>query len=884
MRRRSQLREPVPAMASGQARRKRPQVRGRFLFSGDEKLRICGVTYGTFRPDEARNEFHPVRAARDFAKMASKGINAIRTYTVPPVWLLDLALQHSLWVMVGIPWEQHITFLDDRARVCAIEERLRSAVRSCAAHPAILCFAIGNEIPNTIVRWYGHRRIEKFLERLYRLVKNEDPNALVTYVNYPTTEYLALPFLDLVCFNVYLESQNSWERYLARLQNLAAERPLILSEIGLDSRRNGEERQAQSLDWLIRTAFTSGGAGVFVFGWTDEWYRGGFDIEDWDFGLTRRDRTEKVALEIVHRAFTEATFRAARDWPSITVVVCSYNGHRTLGECLDGISKLRYRNFEVILVDDGSSPPLEPIVAPYGFRTIRTPNHGLSAARNLGMEAAGGEIIAYLDDDAYPDPDWLTYLADSFLKTTHVGIGGPNIAPPGDGRIADCVANAPGGPVHVLLSDDTAEHIPGCNMAFRKAALQAIGGFDPKFRVAGDDVDLCWGLQKQGGTLGFHPAAVVWHHRRNSVRAYWKQQKGYGRAEALLQRKWPEKYNSAGHLSWTGRIYGRGLVHGLAQVSRIYHGTWGAAPFQSLYQRESHTVLSVLLMPEWYLIVLFLGLTTVLCQDYERLRLAALLFLLALSVPVVQAWRSVARATFPAVQSATERLALRLFTATLYILQPIARLWGRVQHGLSPWRKRAAGFCAPRLKQYQIWSEVWQAPTRWLEAVEEALRPTGGPALRGGDFDRWDLEVPGGISGSCRLRMAVEEHGAGRQLVRFRCWPRPAPFVLTLLVLFAVGAIDAELSHAISAAAFLGSTAALLAFHVVQQCGAAMAAADSALRQLHARRSLEGAEQKDFSPPRVQWEQPPNFGAGLHVNRLQQSTAADGVAPTGGDD
>src|SRR5256886_17283018 len=122
--------------------------------------------------------------------------------------------------------------------------------------------------------------------------------------------------------------------------------------------------------------------------------------------------------------------------------------------------------------------------------------------------------------------------------------------------------------------------------------------------------------------------------------------------------------------------------------------------------------------------------------------------------------------------------------------------------------------------------------------------------------------------------MAVEEHGAGTQLVRFRCWPRPAPFVLTLLVLFAVGAIDAGLSHAIFAAAFLGSTAAFLAFHVVRQCGAAMAAADSAVRQLLARCSLEIAKQKDFSPPRVQWEQPPNFSAGLHVNRMQQSTAA----------
>src|SRR5260370_26225027 len=104
---------------------------------------------------------------------------------------------------------------------------------------------------------------------------------------------------------------------------------------------------------------------------------------------------------------------------------------------------------------------------------------------------------------------WVIYLVDSFLKTNHVGIGGPNIAPPGDGRIADCVANAPGGPVHVLLSDDTAEHIPGCNMAFRKAALQAIGGFDPKFRAAVHDRDRCLRLQKPSGTLGFHPAALA---------------------------------------------------------------------------------------------------------------------------------------------------------------------------------------------------------------------------------------------------------------------------------------------------------------------------------------------------------------------------------------
>src|SRR6184192_3753850 len=143
-------------------------------------------------------------------------------------------------------------------------------------------------------------------------------------------------------------------------------------------------------------------------------------------------------------------------------------------------------------------------------------------------------------------PHWLTYLAAAFLSTTHAAVGGPNIAPPGDGGIAEAVANAPGNPTHVLVSDQEAEHIPGCNMAVRKNCLQAVGGFDPQFRVAGDDVDLCWRLRECGDTLGFSPAAMGWHHRRDSVRAFWKQQVGYGKAEALLERKWPEKYNVAG--------------------------------------------------------------------------------------------------------------------------------------------------------------------------------------------------------------------------------------------------------------------------------------------------------------------------------------------------
>jgi GT2 family glycosyltransferase len=188
------------------------------------------------------------------------------------------------------------------------------------------------------------------------------------------------------------------------------------------------------------------------------------------------------------------------------------------------------------------------------------------------------------------------------MNSSHAGIGGPNIAPAEDGPIAKCVANSPGGPVHVLLSDEIAEHIPGCNMSFRKDALMEIGGFDPIYRSAGDDVDICWRIQQTGRTIGFHPAALVWHHRRNSIKAYWKQQKGYGKAEALLEAKWPEKYNGFGHLAWAGRIYGNGFTLPIKlKKDKVFHGTWGTALFQSVYQPAEGFLNALPLMPEWYL-------------------------------------------------------------------------------------------------------------------------------------------------------------------------------------------------------------------------------------------------------------------------------------------
>ena len=812
----------------------RPAANGKFLCAGGRKLFVRGVTYGTFRPGAGGAEgYDPGMAERDFAAMSAQGINAVRVYTVPPRWLLDLALRQGLRVMVGLPWEQHVAFLESAATAAAIEARVRAGVRSCAGHPAVLCYAIGNEIPCSIVRWYGRRRVEGFLRRLYRAAKSADPGGLVTYVNYPSTEYLDLPFLDFACFNVYLESRETLEAYIGRLQVLAGDRPLVMAEIGLDSRRNGLAAQAASLDWQIRTVFAGGCAGAFAFAWTDEWHRGGFDIEDWDFGLTDRQRRPKPALDAVRHAFAEIPLAPGVAWPRISVVVCSFNGERTIGACCEALVRLDYPDYEVIVVDDGSTDRTAEIARGFGFRVISTENQGLSSARNTGMQAAAGEIIAYTDDDAPPDPHWLTFLAWGFMTTGHAAIGGPNIAPPG-GLIADCVAHAPGGPVHVLLSDRVAEHVPGCNLAVRRRCLEEIGGFDPRYRAAGDDVDVCWRLQERGWSIGFSPAAMVWHHRRSSVRAYWKQQQGYGRAEALLEQKWPGKYNSLGHLTWRGRIYGNGIARALTSWrGRVYQGPFGSAPFQSIYHPAPGVLASLPLMPEWYGVIFMLAAFSLLGLHWPPLAWCLVPLAAAVVAPVAQALASAARARWSnAPASRGQRAGRFLLTAFLHLIQPLARLTGRLRHGLTPWRRRVPELAVTLPRSLTLWSETWRAPEAWLTDVRETIAATGTVVLASGEFDRWDLEARGGVLGSARLRMAVEEHGAGRQLLRVRFWPRLSRFGVLLAILLGLLAVAAADDEAWAGVAVLAACALLLTSRMLVESASAVAVLRAAVRRV----------------------------------------------------
>ena len=526
-----------PASASAE----RPRAHGKYVFVGDRKFYVRGVTYGPFRSDGSGNEFHLAQAVRDFREMSACGVNAVRTYTVPPRWFLDVAHSYNLRVMVGIPWEQHIAFLENAQSAQSIEQRVRAVVRSFAEHPAVLCYAVGNEIPAPIVRWYGHRRIEAFLHRLCQAAKAEDPGGLVSYINYPTTEYLELPFLDLVGFNVYLESEDRFQAYLGRLQNLAGERPLIIAELGLDSRRHGEGEQARALNSL-----------------------------SWRVGI------------------------------------CCFSAYLPLGTEL-------------------------PI---FGATDTRVVSARPVAGRTSSPELALAAVVA-------------------------------------------CGSPVPAG-CYSVTGASLAERC--CRKVLRSSSIGARENLD-------------------------------------------------------------------------------------ARLGRV-------------------------------------------------------------AIPDT------------AARTSARPPPLRSF----------------------PWRcPRVDAKCIPRSKSFQFWSETWQTAERRLESLENSLRTQGTTPLRGSDYERWDLEVRGGALGACRLRMAIEEHGAGRQMIRLRCWPHFPSAGLTCISISALAAAVAALDGALGAFAFFAVLAGFTAYRAIKQAGARMAAIRAAIHAqgLHeiARKPAQRAAQPESYLHRVQREQ-----------------------------
>ena len=266
------------------------QTDGKFFRAGNQRVRMNAVTYGPF-PGGWPESFEA-----DFSQIVAAGFNAVRLYELPDLRLLGAARDHQLQVFGGLKWGQSADFFREPGIFTAAVISLANSLKEIGDHPALAGIYVGNEVPADLARWMGPLKVRRAIEALIDTGKELAPQLLFAYANYPSSEYLEPENADFTAFNVYLEDETAFRNYVKRLHHIAGDRPLVIAEFGLDSRRNGLERQAEVLGWATQAAFDLETAGMTVYAWSDRWWNAGAEVLDWDFGLLDREGKAKPAL------------------------------------------------------------------------------------------------------------------------------------------------------------------------------------------------------------------------------------------------------------------------------------------------------------------------------------------------------------------------------------------------------------------------------------------------------------------------------------------------------------------------------------------------------------------------------------------------------------
>ena len=234
--------------------------------------------------------------------------------------------------------------------------------------------------------------------------------------------------------------------------------------------------------------------------------------------------------------------------PFVTVVVPVWNGERTIGDCLASILASEYPvdRREVVVVDNGSSDGTADVARRFAVRCVTEPRRGHSHARNRGIEAAHGEILAFTDADCTVATNWLKELVSGFDAPEVFAVAGEVIAFPPATPVERYVAMRK--PSYL---EWTADRVHGwflfASAAVRSDVFSQIGVFDPRFKGGGEDIDLVWRLERAGLGVRRQPRAVVFHRHRTTGPRLFHQHRGLGRGQAVLCRKYPEE------LRWTWR-------------------------------------------------------------------------------------------------------------------------------------------------------------------------------------------------------------------------------------------------------------------------------------------------------------------------------------------
>ncbi len=310
---------------------------------------------------------------------------------------------------------------------------------------------------------------------------------------------------------------------------------------------------------------------------------------------------------------------------------------------------------------------------------------------------------------------------------------------------------------------------------------------------------------------------------------------GYGKAEAMVERKWPGKYNTAGQIAWGGRIYSDGLLRSVQYArGRIYQGTWGTAFYTRLYSPQPGLLHSLPAMPQWILLNVVLAGLSAVGFLWPRLLIALPLLTLNLAVGLLTVAMHISFIRFSSCpETRIARVRLRVLTASLYLLQPLARFWGRLRYEFGLWRDlRKVGLSFPLRRGFRLWNEKGLSSIERLQAIESTLREAAAVVRRGGDYDDWDLEVGSGVFGNVRLRLVSEEYGSGKQLVRLRGYPRFSLPGLVLASSLAALAWASGSDHARTASCVLGVLALAVGGLTFQAVGSATAVVCRALNKL----------------------------------------------------
>ncbi|MGZ3512119.1 MAG: glycosyltransferase family 2 protein, partial [Candidatus Binataceae bacterium] len=364
--------------------------------------------------------------------------------------VLDLATYTGLHALVEVAVKPEDLLDSARARETAA--RIARTVNIWRSHPSLIGYLIDCPIAPDQLRMLGVAGLKRALDRVIREIHLRDGRALVALKHRPSTIALASGGEDFLYAEVGGLTAAEIAPLVIALHNLAMARPVVIEF------PQAVAGQGAAQDDLVATAFGVGAAGVVA---PPVSRPPAADL------LGMRPMRVDEASPFVSLNGTCPPHPART--PMVSVVICAYNAERTMLPCLESLRRLKYPNYEIVIVDDGSRDRTAEIAMQFPeFRLIRQPNKGLSVARNVGLYAARGEIVAYTDSDCVVDPDWLTLMVRAMADGGFDGCGGPNYAPHEEGRVEGCVAAAPGAPCHVLVADDRAEHLAGCNMIFTK--------------------------------------------------------------------------------------------------------------------------------------------------------------------------------------------------------------------------------------------------------------------------------------------------------------------------------------------------------------------------------------------------------------------------------